>query len=449
MEKKVKWQWGSAIPDEKILCGLEDWDTVLDYYRPNGSSRSWYIQELGKLRIPTMWGNWNLYRENGEPFDHGTIVSLVTPYEYSDVTFIEREAIQDRKHLYLITVFDANFFTNNEDVGFKCIHPEYRKSIREGICKVVITLPGEGYSGAKTNRDLEILQSWIDEANFPEGAVHYISGNLAIQERVKEKKVTFTVHPVHFFENWASKGTLIEQISFEPFLNSLDNQQWLFLSFNRLPRRHRAFFISLLEQKGLMQKGMVSFGTEGSDFSHILHSCTNSEEEHQNLKKCFDSVLERAPIELDSDLFYNQAHNLGVDLHKQTFISVVTETLADWDGTLFFSEKIWKPIVLGHPFMLIGNKGGLKYLRERGFKTFGKWIDESYDELDDWRDRVRHVVRELERLNQRSVEELIEIREEMKEICLHNKNLYHLKVPVPHTKVTDVEDIIKKVHDTF
>ena len=27
--------------ENKIYCSLEDWDSVLDYYRPNGSSKSW------------------------------------------------------------------------------------------------------------------------------------------------------------------------------------------------------------------------------------------------------------------------------------------------------------------------------------------------------------------------------------------------------------------------
>ena len=42
----------------------------------------------------------------------------------------------------------------------------------------------------------------------------------------------------------------------------------------------------------------------------------------------------------------------------------VTESLVD-DGTLFFSEKIWKPLMVGHPFLLYGNQYSLKYLRHQ------------------------------------------------------------------------------------
>ena len=37
---------------EKIICSLEDWDSIFDYYRPNGSSKTWYIKESKKLAIP-------------------------------------------------------------------------------------------------------------------------------------------------------------------------------------------------------------------------------------------------------------------------------------------------------------------------------------------------------------------------------------------------------------
>jgi hypothetical protein len=40
---------------QDIIFSLEDWDTVLEYYRPNGSSKSWYLAEEGKLDIPKMW----------------------------------------------------------------------------------------------------------------------------------------------------------------------------------------------------------------------------------------------------------------------------------------------------------------------------------------------------------------------------------------------------------
>jgi hypothetical protein len=48
----------------------------------------------------------------------------------------------------------------------------------------------------------------------------------------------------------------------------------------------------------------------------------------------------------------------------------------------FPTEKIYKSLMLGHPFILFGGKHSLQKLRDLGFKTFGSVIDESYDDVE-------------------------------------------------------------------
>ena len=132
-------------------------------------------------------------------------------------------------------------------------------------------------------------------------------------------------------------------------------------------------------------------------------------------------------IESMPELKYNLAVNITTEDYERTFISVVTETLVDND-TLFFSEKIWKPIMLGHPFIVYGNQYSLKYLKELGFKTFDKWIDESYDNEPDRDVRSKKIVEEILILNNKTKEELIDIRNEMFEICKHNYDFYKIQL---------------------
>jgi hypothetical protein len=47
------------------------------------------------------------------------------------------------------------------------------------------------------------------------------------------------------------------------------------------------------------------------------------------------------------------------------------------------TEKIWREIACGNPFVIIGNRNTLKHIRDIGFKTFDSLIDESYDYMDD------------------------------------------------------------------
>ena len=64
--------------------------------------------------------------------------------------------------------------------------------------------------------------------------------------------------------------------------------------------------------------------------------------------------------------------------YQETFLSIVSETI--YDGRLnFFSEKICKPLINLHPFILMSTPYSLKFLKKFGFKTFHPFINEQYD----------------------------------------------------------------------
>lgn len=62
--------------------------------------------------------------------------------------------------------------------------------------------------------------------------------------------------------------------------------------------------------------------------------------------------------------------------HNQSLIELVPETFLDFFGP---TEKIFKPIAAGMPFVLVGSLGSLRKLKQMGFKSFTPYIDESYD----------------------------------------------------------------------
>lgn len=77
----------------KVYCSLEDWDTILDYYRPNGSSKSWYLRETGVFDFPKMWGFWNLFNieDGNKPFGQEVIIENVTPNYYGEIIYETKE----------------------------------------------------------------------------------------------------------------------------------------------------------------------------------------------------------------------------------------------------------------------------------------------------------------------------------------------------------------------
>jgi nucleoside-diphosphate-sugar epimerase len=396
---------------DKLVFGLEEYDSILGCPRPNGSSRTWYLEEEGRLDIPKMWGVWNLMdvNSNYKLFGYGTYKDQVAPNFYEEfVDFKQKEKINDETYIYLINVFHPNFFVRNEKIGFKCISEKYIKDIKSGLCKLVLVNGLEGYIGCENNNDLEILNSWIKELDIPSEFVFLLSGNLIIEEVAKSKGMDFKCIPISIFDNWVNYHVMRERTESIPF-NPRDNK-FLYLSYNRNVRPHRIHFLSNILSKDLLDVGKVSL----NQFQYVQ----NLPDDHP-----INQLQKRAPIEIDRGLDYNWANDIAIQDHEDTFISIVTESLTD-KYTLFLSEKIWKPISCGHPFMVLGNKGTLKKLKELGFKTFDKWFDESYDNEDEMSIRSEMIINEIEKFKNNTVDELKQIRNEMFEICEHNRINY-------------------------
>jgi hypothetical protein len=389
---------------EKILFSLENWDSIIETNRPNGSSKTWYLNELGKLTPPLMWGYWNFFTEDDKFFNLNNFKILTRPNYIDVMEFVTQDELNNRSHIYLINVQNPPFFVLNRDIGFSCVSEKYLDDVRNGKCKIVIAMIFEGYSGGPNNIDFEIIEEWRIKSNLPEYSVYFVTGNLLADEIPHKKGLKINARGVHNFEPWNKySGPIVE-------FNPIDDK-YLYLSYNRQPRPHRInFFIKLL-RGNIIHRGKMSFNKINKPIMAYL-----TEEETKY-------IVENTPISIDSDLdlHYNYAINLNKGNHEHTFISVVTETLAE-SGILFLSEKIWKPILLGHPFMVFGSKGTLNYLKSLGYKTFDKWIDETYDEIEDSDQRCVRIVMELKKFENKTIEELKEIRREMVEICQYNQN---------------------------
>ena len=77
--------------------------------------------------------------------------------------------------------------------------------------------------------------------------------------------------------------------------------------------------------------------------------------------------------------------------YTDTWFSVVTETIYDYPHT-FRTEKIWKPMLMAHPFVVMANSGYLQSLRDAGFRTFNHVIDERYDQIDCPHTRAERII---------------------------------------------------------
>ena len=93
--------------------------------------------------------------------------------------------------------------------------------------------------------------------------------------------------------------------------------------------------------------------------------------------------------------------------YNDTYFSVVTETVFDYPYS-FRTEKIWKPIVVGHPWIAVANRGFYRDMHNLGFRSFGHLIDESFDLIDNNQDRLARIAEVIEDLCQQDLAKFLE-----------------------------------------
>lgn len=213
--------------------------------------------------------------------------------------------------------------------------------------------------------------------------------------------------------------------------NNIDIQtshEYLFVSYQHIvnPRRsHRIDFLSRIYEKDLFHRGLVSFKHPGlEELENIIESTEeytkDSHEIFQRHKNRFtdlhiDTQEPHGALSTTIDVFNSQ----------RAFVQVITETVF-YPKKLHLTEKIFKPIVCKQPFLLLGGVGNLKYFRDYGFKTFGDYWDEGYDDITDPGERVGAVVKILEDLSRLSDRQRAEIIKDMSLILEHNwDHFYH------------------------
>jgi len=142
-------------------------------------------------------------------------------------------------------------------------------------------------------------------------------------------------------------------------------------------------------------------------------------------RQAVDDFVKNGPYTCD-DLSLQQQndhHWVNVDLYKKSFFHIIMETHFDADqsdGT-FITEKTWKCIKYGQPFVVVGPAGTLAALRNSGYQVFDSVLDNSYDEIKNNTDRWVAVRTLITDLHQSSIESLYR---QCQEDVEHNMQLF-------------------------
>lgn len=213
--------------------------------------------------------------------------------------------------------------------------------------------------------------------------------------------------------------------------NAKFNFKNAFLSLNRLVTADRSYRLALVSE--YMERNLLSKGSVSLHLNDMGYKTWKEEINDPNtqIPELFKEQIIKHISPLTQSLIVDR-HNVpgyasadtgseATKLNQQSLFHVVSETIFYYDK-LHLTEKIFKPIVSKRPFILVAAPGNLAYFKSYGFKTFDRWIDESYDKEQDPVLRIRKIVDQIEKISKLSLSDLNNLYEDMQETVNYNFN---------------------------
>jgi len=224
-----------------------------------------------------------------------------------------------------------------------------------------------------------------------------------------------------FMHNFAPHDVAHIQYDFEPGKKT-------FLNLNRVPKAARLYALAKFQERDLLKHSETSFffQDQGKTDRHMTDYFKDPETmlpcDSWNVLGCYKQdcgpikgltdesyyLWEQIEQVVNREIIDNKIHHSDWVLDRpdvkeanpanhemsefylfnRTRMSFINETHTNiWFGTpeleggVFVSEKSAKALLLKHPFVLFGQPGHLRELRNMGFKTFHDIWDESYDTI--------------------------------------------------------------------
>jgi hypothetical protein len=285
-----------------------------------------------------------------------------------------------------------------------------------------------------TDMHLKHIHSYFSHANhIPMGKIIYLTGCMNAQEvydtwcnqnnipnnpndRMKLFSFPISQHSIH------TNRHLIKS----PEYDTEFVPEKLFLSFNRRFRIHRTTLGLAFQKYGLLDRSYISLNKVDPEnalmtFENQIH--INYDDRYNFTSADVNGLLEKIPLVIDGETKINQMcqdfDSAARKFYQNSLISLVTETNFQ-ESELTLTEKAFKPSKEKHPFIIIGVKGTLKAMREMGFKTFGEFWDESYDDVDEPRYRLWNIIQLCRQIATWDNEKILDFKRRVKPILEHN-----------------------------
>lgn len=211
------------------------------------------------------------------------------------------------------------------------------------------------------------------------------------------------------------------------------DKPYKFLYLSGRAREHRKYLLEKFDIENLLDESLYScldgtgFEDRGIKLFHNGEELISKPRPIKYLPKEYEIPEIRNRIDLSKtssfvkyELFDGEWLDGTVypECYIDTYFSVVAETSFQYPYS-FRTEKIWKPIVIGHPWIAVANKGFYRDIKNMGFKTFNHLIDEKFDNIENCEERVKRVSQIIVDLCKSDLNSFLSAS---KDVCVHNQN---------------------------
>lgn len=234
--------------------------------------------------------------------------------------------------------------------------------------------------------------------------IHSAKGFLQEIEQMKTRKILWINSTLDIKSKHIQAQPWLMRLSQEKKIANKKNFQYHYAClFAGRPAKHRHLLINKLYEKNLLKFGKCSLAP------------------YPDLADANQLPFDDLPsIGRPNSHFLDKYFEF--DIFEDILIWVAAETYCP-NGYPHFTEKTVKAILYERPFISYGNPGTLAYLRDYGFKTFGSFWNESYDDEKDDDKKIEMIADIILEVCKKNKSELNQMYDDMRPILDYNKNL--------------------------
>lgn len=289
--------------------------------------------------------------------------------------------------------------------------------------------------GKMSRKNLIKQEFGIDMINVEFFMLHELTGNKDASDNDERNKLIYK--------------------NYDPTLFQTNNKPLKFICLNNYMKDHRLYIVNYLVQNDLIDKGIMSarfsLDPDKPFYNHGVTDFGSAETVNKTLEPFgqsltrdeYSKLKDTLPIIIDDDLIDNK-HAVNSDMfnseghenyefrdrwvnwqwYANTDFTIVNESsftpsLVSQEGIFkqylvdhsnqtyynnaaptdigFLTEKTFKPIMYGHPFILATHPGALERLRQLGFETYPDWFNENYDNEGNDEKRIQMICTEIKK----------------------------------------------------